>query len=180
MRWRWPPERVGLKPETALQQPGHATLGGFAGEQGMHPQRLHNGIAYRVARIERGERVLENKLDIPAHRLQPAVRKGIDTLTVKGDAPLLRRHQPEQRPSGGGFPAAGLAHQRQRLARPEVETDVFHRMHFALDAVEDAAAQRETGHQVTHLQNWLARHHGILLDFRLRFLALNNQRKTAR
>ncbi|KAI3484358.1 hypothetical protein L1887_52446 [Cichorium endivia] len=109
----------------ALQQPGHATLGRFAVEQIMHPQRLHNRIPHRMARIEGGIRILENKLNISPHRLQPAVRKGINALAVKGDAAFLRFHQTEQRAPGGGFTAAGLPHQRQRFARPEIETDVF-------------------------------------------------------
>jgi hypothetical protein len=38
----------------------------------MHPQRLHNRIADRLARIERGVRILKNKLNIAPQRLQLA------------------------------------------------------------------------------------------------------------
>jgi hypothetical protein len=43
-----------------------------------------------MSRIERGIRILENKLNIPPQRLQLAVRKGINALAVKGNAAFLR------------------------------------------------------------------------------------------
>ncbi len=101
-----------------LQQPRHPPLGGIAIQQVMHPQRLHNRIAHRLAGIEGGVRILKNKLNIPPQGLQLPGRQGVDALTVEGDGALLGLHQPQQRPSGGGLAAAGLAHQRQRLAGP--------------------------------------------------------------
>jgi hypothetical protein len=99
----------------ALQQPGHTTLRRVTVEQVMHPQRLHDRIPHRMARVEGGIRILKNKLNIPPYRLQLTGRQGIDTFTVKGDAPFLRLHQPQQRPASGGFTTAGLPHQRQRF-----------------------------------------------------------------
>ncbi len=37
------------------------------------------------------------------------------------------------------------------LSRPEIKTDLLHRMHFARHAIEQPAAHRKTGHQVAHL-----------------------------
>ncbi len=71
----------------ALQQPCDAALRGFTVEQVMHPQRLHNRVPHRMARIERRIRIPEYKLNIPAHRLQFTVRERVDALTVEGDAP---------------------------------------------------------------------------------------------
>ncbi|MNP21772.1 hypothetical protein D3C76_1144050 [compost metagenome] len=102
----------------ALQQPRHPPLGSVALQQVMYPQRLHNRIAHRLAGIEGGIRVLKNKLNIPPQGLQLPGRQGVDALTVKGDGALLGLHQPQQRPAGGRFAAAGLAHQRQRFAGP--------------------------------------------------------------
>lgn len=41
----------------ALQQPCDAALRGFTVEQVMHPQRLHNRVPHRMARIERRIRI---------------------------------------------------------------------------------------------------------------------------
>lgn len=144
----------------------------------MHPQRLHNRIADRLTRIKRGVRILKNKLNIAPQSLQLAAGEGIDPLTVEGNGASLGLYQPQQRPAGGRLAAAGLAHQRQGLSRPEIKTDLLHRMHFARHAIEQPAAHRKTGHQVTHLQDRLAG------DYRIGRFALRQrlarQRKTAR
>lgn len=55
-------------------------------------------------------------------------------------------------------------------------------MHFALHAVKDPAAQRETGHRVTHFKDRPAGNHRVLLGFvfLLALFGLREQRKTAR
>ena len=55
-------------------------------------------------------------------------------------------------------------------------------MHFALNAVQYAAAQRKTGDQIAHFQNGLTRHHGVLLALILLLLRRleRNQGETAR
>ncbi|MOA01568.1 hypothetical protein D3C78_1209840 [compost metagenome] len=135
----------------ALQQPRHAPLGLFALQQTVHPQRLHNRVPHRLARIERRIRVLKNKLNIAPQRLQLARRQRIDALAVEDNAAFLRLNQAQQRASGGRFATARLAHQRERFAGPQIKADVFNRMYFALHAVQNAAAQREPRHQVADL-----------------------------
>ena len=146
----------------ALQQPGDPPAGILIGHHLMHPQRLEDRVADGLARVEGGPGILKNKLDIAAQRLQLAVCQGVDAPAVKGDAAALGGHQPQQRPAGGGLAAAGLAHQRQRFAGPEVEADPLHGVDLAGDAIEQAAAQREAGHQIPHLQHRFPGHHGIL------------------
>ena len=90
----------------ALQQPADAFASRVSLQQTMHAQRLHNGIPDRLPRIERGVRILKNKLNIAAQRLQFAAGQRINTLAVKGDAAALRFHQPQQRPPGSRFTAA--------------------------------------------------------------------------
>ncbi|MNP46349.1 hypothetical protein D3C76_1403390 [compost metagenome] len=55
-------------------------------------------------------------------------------------------------------------------------------MHLAGHAIENAAAQRETRHQITHLQDRLARHHRVLFSLRFTVVGVlqRNQRETAR
>ena len=171
------PGMLRLQPH-ALQQPGDSLTRCFPTQQAMHPQRLHNRIADRLTRIKRGVRILKNKLNIAPQSLQLAAGEGIDPLTVEGNGASLGLYQPQQRPAGGRLAAAGLAHQRQGLSRPEIKTDLLHRMHFARHAIEQPAAHRKTGHQVTHLQDRLAG------DYRIGRFALRQrlarQRKTAR
>ena len=162
----------------ALQQPGDPLARRLPVQQAMHPQRLHNRIADRLARIERGVRILKNKLNIAPQGLQLAAGEGIDPLTVEGNGAALGLNQPQQRPAGGRLAAAGLPHQREGLSRPEIKTHLLHRMHFARHAIEQPAAHRETGHQIAHLQNRLPRHHRVW-RFCLR-QRLPRQRKAAR
>jgi hypothetical protein len=74
----------------------------------------------------------------------------------------------QQRTAGGGLAAAGLAHQRQRLARIQVEADLLHGVHALLHPAQDTAGDVEAGGQVAHLQHRavLAAHGGRSRDGR--------------
>ncbi len=82
-------DNAGHAPASGPRAPAamRRALRGFTVEQVMHPQRLHNRVPHRMARIERRIRIPEYKLNIPAHRLQFTVRERVDALTVEGDAP---------------------------------------------------------------------------------------------
>jgi hypothetical protein len=95
-----------------FQQPQHSPPGIFFIHHPMYPQWFQNGVPYRLTRIERGVRILKNKLNIPTQRLQLTGRQRINTLALKGNHPALALHQTQQRPPGGRFAATGFPHQR--------------------------------------------------------------------
>jgi hypothetical protein len=132
-----------------------------------------------MARVEGGIRILKNKLNIPPHRLQLTGRQGIDTFTVKGDAPFLRLHQPQQRPASGGFATAGLPHQRQRFTGQRSKltfstawTSRFTRLNNPL--------RRENASPAPDFQNRFTRHHGVLFSFLSTGFTRRYQRKASR
>ncbi|CUK21701.1 Uncharacterised protein [Achromobacter sp. 2789STDY5608615] len=140
--------------EAALvHQPAHPFLRLGAAGDAVDQQRLHDGVADRHARVERGERILEDELDVPAQRLHGAAAQRADVLAVEFDRAAAALDQLQQRAAGGGLAAAGLAHQRQRLAWIQVEADLLHGVHALLHAAEDAAGDVEGGGQVAHLQH---------------------------
>jgi hypothetical protein len=74
IRWRWPPKTRGdnarhvpVQPD-AFQQPG--TAGRLLPSAGHAPAAAPESNTHRMTRIERGVRILKNKLNIPAQRLQ--------------------------------------------------------------------------------------------------------------
>src|SRR5262249_55455724 len=69
------------------------------------------------ARVERGERVLEDDVDrAPVGMRRPLVG-GEEVDTVEPDAARLRLDEAEQRAADGRLPAARLADERERAAR---------------------------------------------------------------
>jgi hypothetical protein len=146
-----------------LEQPAHARLGFVAAGDAMHQQRLHDRVAHRHARVERGERVLEDELDVAAQRLHVLLGQLEDVAAVELDGAALALDQAQQRAAGGRLAAARFTDQRQRLARMQVEAQLLHRMHAARDAAEEAAAQVEARDQVLHAQDGrLVRAHRVL------------------
>jgi hypothetical protein len=100
--------------------------------------RLHQNLAYRKARIERGIRILENDLDpaLSADGMLCPHRQNIlafvPGLTTRG---LMQAHQ---RQSDRGFAGAGFADHAQRFATGEFERDI-------LDSAYGFAAEQPSG-----------------------------------
>ena len=87
--------------------------------------------ADRHARIERGERVLEDDLHVAAER---AERRGIELRDVAALEPDLaggRLDQPQDAAAGRRLARAGFADQPERLARRDVEAHIVDRVHHA-------------------------------------------------
>ncbi|CUJ66849.1 Uncharacterised protein [Achromobacter ruhlandii] len=140
--------------EAALvHQPAHPLLRRRAAGHAVDQQRFHDGIAHRHARVERGERILEDELDVAPQRLHGAAAQRADVLAVELDRAALALDQLQQRTAGGGLAAAGFAHQRQGLAGIQVEADLLDGVHALLHPAEDAAGDVEAGGQVAHLQH---------------------------
>ena len=92
-------------------------------------------------RVERADRVLEDDLHVPAHRLQVARRRDADDVdAVELDLARGRLEQPQQRAAEGRLAAAGLADEADRLAAADVEVDAVDRLQLADGALEDALA----------------------------------------
>ncbi len=136
-----------------LEQPAHARLRFVAAGDAVHQQRLHDRVTDRHARVERGERVLEDELDVATQCLHVLLGQLEDVAAVELDRTALALDQAQQRAPGGRLAAARFADQRQRLARMQVEAQLFDRMHAARDAAEEAAAQVEARDQVLHAQD---------------------------
>ena len=119
---------VGKEPHH-LQQLRHAVGDLRLGQDGMHADRLGDDLADGHARIERGVRVLEDDLHLLAHgdhRL--AVEPG-DVHVLEADLAsggvVETQHQAAER----GFSTTRLAHEAQRLARPDVDRHVVDGAH---------------------------------------------------
>ena len=75
--------------------------------------------------------VLEDHLDLAAHRLQLGRRGGRQVAPSKRDLAAGRLFEPQDQPADRGLAAAGFADQAERLAGIDVEADVLDRAHRA-------------------------------------------------
>ncbi len=116
----------------------------------MHLHRLRDGLANREARVERGIGILEDDLHAATERAQR--RLAGDLLPVEADGAGARLDEAQDEARGGGLAAAGLPHQRQRLATLDGEGDAIHGTHHALAAAEQAAMDRVVLGQALDLQ----------------------------
>ena len=84
----------------------------------------------RLDRVERGVRVLEDVLHLPAHACASRSRQSpLIVCAVEGDAPAGHRHEAHDGAAGRGLAAAGFADEAQRLARAHGEADAVDRPH---------------------------------------------------
>ena len=100
----------------ALEQCGDALLHLAAARGAVHAHRLGDDVAGRHARIERGERVLEDDLHLPAVGPQLGLAQMRDVAAVDPDAAAGRLDQPQDRAADRRLAAAGFADQAERLA----------------------------------------------------------------
>ena len=134
------PAQVTVGQADALHQVGGAgaVVGGRA--DAVDHQRFGDQIAHPQPRIQRCHRVLKHDLHAPPQRQQLIAVQFPQNLPGHLD-PALMRHQSDQSLGDGRFAAAGFADQRERLATPDVEADMVHRVHMVGDVTEHAAAQ---------------------------------------
>ena len=131
-RWRWPPENwCGKRVATAGSRPTRAsqsaTIGRRACARVTRPCAIgpsRDGVADAHARVERGEGVLEHRLD--ARRGLAAGRAHRRARRAMRDLAAGRRQDAGEDAAERGFAAAGFADQAQRLAaaRSSSETSV--------------------------------------------------------
>ena len=93
----------------------------------MQRQWLAEDLSDRHARIERGVRVLEDDLRLPAERAQCAGVEAEQVTAFETDAAGIRFDQAQHETAHGRLAAAGFADQGQRLAGIDVEADAVDR-----------------------------------------------------
>src|SRR5689334_25226263 len=86
--------------------------------------------------VERGERVLQDHLDLRGVRAWPALRRG---LALEEDLALVGLDDPGKDPRHGRLAGAALADDRGHLARIARQRDVVDRMHRRASRVRAAA-----------------------------------------
>ena len=94
-------------------------------------ERLGHDLAHLAARVERGDRVLEDHLQLDPRRPQLVLGEAGELLPLEVDRPARGGRQLHDGAAGGGLAAARLAHEAEGLALGEVEADVGHRVHPA-------------------------------------------------
>ena len=96
-----------------------------------------------LARVERGEGVLEDDLHAPPIGLQGVALEGRDVRAVEDDPAGGGVDEPQQQPADGRLAAARLAHETERLAARDLEVDAVHGAHLGHGALQDARSDGE-------------------------------------
>ncbi len=117
-------------------------------------QRLADGLA----RVERGDRVLEDVLNGAGKRVRVAARQPGDVGILQADAPAGRPVEPHQHARQRRLPAAGFADHAQRLALAQLQVDALHGVDRRLGAAEQSAPAAEAALQVLCDEHGLAHH----------------------
>ena len=95
-----------------------------AGTQLGQPQAAAQHVPDAEELVERGEWILEHRLDVAPVGAQFAARDVRDVLAQVGDGAAGHRHQPQQHAGQGGLARTGLPHHGKHLAGAEVDADV--------------------------------------------------------
>ena len=137
----------------ALEQRGHARGPVAAAGDAVHAQRLADDVARRHARIERGERVLEDDLHPPPVGAQLDLAEPRDVLAVERDAAGGRLDQPQHGAAHRRLAAARFADQAERLARRDREAHAVDREDVAGGAPKQSLLDGKVLLEVLHLQH---------------------------
>ena len=89
-------------------------------------QRLGDDVADPAARIERGNRVLEDQLHAPAHQPQRIALHLREVLAVEPHPTRGRSAQLQYGAAERRFPATGFADQTERFAAGDLQGDAGH------------------------------------------------------
>ncbi|TDD83625.1 hypothetical protein E1298_21005 [Actinomadura rubrisoli] len=117
-------------------------------------QRLGEDVGDAHPRVQGRERVLEDDLDVAPQGPAMGGAQGGRVLAEDGDAPPLRAGQPQDLHQRRGLAAARLAHQRERLPLPDVESDAVHGAHGTGAALEERPpVERVVTDEILHLQH---------------------------
>src|SRR5262249_61506479 len=103
---------------------------------------LGDRASHAHARIQRGERILEDDLHPLTRGPQSRGRQRDEVVALEADAAGRRLDEPQDQPSGGGFTTAGLADEAKDLAALDREADAVHRVDDPSAAAQPRAADR--------------------------------------
>jgi hypothetical protein len=144
-------DRIGRKAHR-LQKIAHAPCSLAAIREAVSADRLGDDPPHAVPGIQRGEWILEDHLHAPTERAELGLTEVRDVLAVEEDPASGRLVEPEDGAADRRFPAAGFAHQSERLAATDGQRDVIHRADIANVPVEqDAAPDRKIDLEVLEL-----------------------------
>jgi hypothetical protein len=124
------PRGLRLGFETELEELRRAIPHFRRGQRFVVADRFGHDVGRADARVEGRVGVLEHRLELAAHRTHLGPIELIDAPAAPEDVTLGRILQPQDELSGGGFAAAGFAHQPERLALPYPEAHSVDRAHF--------------------------------------------------
>src|SRR5712691_5650903 len=94
----------------------------------VNAERLADGRADRLARVERVGRVLEDDLDAAAELAEAPLRGGRQVLALEDDPAGGRLFEAQDAVRGRRLAAAALADERDRLAREDLERHAIDRV----------------------------------------------------
>ena len=138
------------------EQLGDARLALRAVAAAEHVARAAHDGAGADARVERGERVLEDVLHAPPHRAQLFARERGDGRGPEVDGAAGDRHQAQDGAGDGGLAGTGFPDQPERPAGRDVERDAVDRVH-GLGGLERIAAPAAEMHmQIAHAEQGVA------------------------
>ena len=83
----------------------------------VQPQRLADDLLHRHARVQGGEGILEDDLQLAAELIEPRARGVGDLFPLIKHAPFAGGQQAQQQAAKRGFSGTGLADNRQRFTR---------------------------------------------------------------
>ena len=120
-------------------------------------QRLRNDVKHAHPGVQRGIGVLKNHLDIGPDHVQLFPGHFGDLMSFKVDLTAGFFQQPDNGVAGGGFSAAGLAHDTQRLTRTDRKADIIYSPHILILILvgKQTAAYPEILFQMAHFQQVL-------------------------
>ena len=99
------PVETGERQPDAIEEPPHAALGvGMIARDAMKEERLDQDSPDRMARVERGHRVLENHLHAAPQRPHFRLRQSRNVAAVEGDAAGVDVDEPHERAPERCFP----------------------------------------------------------------------------
>jgi hypothetical protein len=92
----------------------------------VHFERRQQRGADRMARVERGARVLEDHLHAATHRPQLTAAEPRDVAALEQHAAAARAQQAKDDAQQGRLPRARFADDAERLARSDLQVDLVH------------------------------------------------------
>lgn len=91
-------------------------------------QRLFDDLEQRLTRVERGKRILVDKLDLLAQLATGLAAEVGGINIINNDLSAVGLFKTQQNTGEGGFPGAGFSDQRMRAAAPDVKRHPIQRL----------------------------------------------------